>query len=578
MQDQLAIELLIGESAFVAIKNKAIFSEWQSLYSLCSYATSFQSCEFVSAWYLCYHNYYTPVIISCRDKNSVLCGLWFLAFDATDNALIHAGAHQAEYHTWVVLPNIAPQFLEAAWDLLLNQFPFYSLRFKYLPDSALLKTLEAVPSISTKFVARVMPRPLLLLNDEEVRATAAKKSNKSKINRIRKLGELSFYQIKTREELNIIFDQLITLYDFRQGAINNTTPFSDDIKKRQFHEQLLAQLSDKTILTITELNSQPIAWFWGVISNRMVHLGIIAYSPMLSAHSPGKLHLMQLSQYLLDQRINILDLTPGGDPWKERFANSHDHVLDVTIYRSTISKHYRVGLSSFSNQLKYLLAKVGVAPSSIVSFISKLKHVRLSSFLKQLRLWVGEDKELRIYRVDRHASDRYLEDNKIAENSLSHLLCFKPSETWHNRQRFLSESLQRLENGSEVYSFCENDTLSHYGWMSRNRQKSFFTEVNQEFLYPEGSAILYDFYTYPSRRGHGLYRKSINHMLKKAFGDSETQFVYVCVLADNDPSRHVIESIGFQYQGSLFLKRILGKEKKWNNFSDNHVSTMVPRN
>lgn len=574
MQDQLAIELLIGESALIAIKNKDTLAEWRSLCELCPCVTSFQSYEFVSTWYLCYDNF-TPVIISCRDRDSTLSGLWLLAFNPTTKELVHAGAHQAEYHTWVVLPNIEPQFLEASWELLLNQFPFHSLRFKFLPDSALLKVLEVVPSIKTKLITRIIPRPLLLLSDEEVKATASKKSNKSKINRLRKLGELNFYQIKTRDELSALFDQLISLYDFRQSAINNTTPFADDIKKRQFHEQLLTQFSDKTVLTVTELNNQPIAWFWGLISNKMLHLGVIAYSPTLSAHSPGKLHLMQLSQHLLDQKIDTLDLTPGGDLWKERFANAHDSVLDVTIYRSTISKQLKVGLSYFSNQLKCLLKNININPGSITSFFSSIKNARLNSFLKQLQRWLGESKELRIYRVDRSTSDRYVEDNEIAKNSLDHLLCFKPSETWHSRQKFLSESLQRLENGGEVYSLCENNTLAHYGWLSRNKQKNFFTEVKQEFFYPEKSATLYDFYTYPSLRNHGLYRRSLSHMIRKAFSDSEIQFVYIYALANNAPSRHVIESIGFQYQGSLFLKRMLGKEKKWDNFFHNQETEVV---
>lgn len=52
-------------------------------------------------------------------------------------------------------------------------------------------------------------------------------------------------------------------------------------------------------------------------------------------------------------------------------------------------------------------------------------------------------------------------------------------------------------------------------------------------------------------------------MLRAAFAADATRFAYIAVLADNLPSRRVIESEGFEFQQSFFLQRILGIERKW---------------
>ena len=80
---------------------------------------------------------------------------------------------------------------------------------------------------------------------------------------------------------------------------------------------------------------------------------------------------------------------------------------------------------------------------------------------------------------------------------------------------------------------------------------------------PVGSVALYDFYSHPDFRGRGLYRATISHMLQQAFADEAIEYAYISVLADNVPSRHVIEKVGFEYQGSFFWQRRFGSERKW---------------
>ena len=93
----------------------------------------------------------------------------------------------------------------------------------------------------------------------------------------------------------------------------------------------------------------------------------------------------------------------------------------------------------------------------------------------------------------------------------------------------------------------------------------YMTEVCQSLTLPRASVVLYNFYSHPIFRGRGLYRATIGHMLHEAFADESTRYAYIGVLADNLPSRHVIETMGFEYQGSFFWKRCFGIERKWSS-------------
>ena len=78
--------------------------------------------------------------------------------------------------------------------------------------------------------------------------------------------------------------------------------------------KLFAVAPDETHVTVTYLDGRPIAALWGTVSGNTVHLGMLSHSPVLAEHSPGKLHVMQLSDYLFTEGKDALDLTPGGDP------------------------------------------------------------------------------------------------------------------------------------------------------------------------------------------------------------------------------------------------------------------------
>ncbi|HZP88474.1 MAG TPA: GNAT family N-acetyltransferase [Burkholderiales bacterium] len=559
------LALLVGDAAWALVTDVRFIEAWRPLYDSCPHSTAFQSPSFVRTWYAVYRAQWEPVIVYVADARG-LVGLWLLARHRDQGGLTHAGAHQAEYHTWLARPGMDDVFLGQAWAALEQRVQFNTFTLKYLPNAALAYKLLSVPGLERRIELRVCARPLARLDAEDIKASFAKKSNKSRFNRLKRLGSLEFRKLTAQAEFETVFEELVACYDFRQGAVNGVTPFREDPFKGDFHRALFEQAADITHLTVTYLNDRPIAALWGGVSHADVHLGMLIHSPLLAEHSPGKLHLMLLSEHLLSEGKGTLDLTPGGDPWKERFANAHDEVAEVLIHGSLWSRSKARVKDQLLRWGKGTLAHAGVTTTEARSFVRGARRVRLASLTKRGVEWIKSDRELRIYRSDRSHAQTFRHDPRVRCNDPADLLLFTPSDASLTRERFLSAALARLEEGESVYTVRIGERLAHCGWLVRNQAKSQLSEVDQCLDLPAGSSTLYDFFTHPDFRGRGLYRATLGHMLRDVFDDPSAQYAYICVLASNAPSRHVIEGMGFEYRRSLFWERRLGGvPQKWSS-------------
>jgi RimJ/RimL family protein N-acetyltransferase len=286
---------------------------------------------------------------------------------------------------------------------------------------------------------------------------------------------------------------------------------------------------------------------------------MLMHSPFLAEHSPGKLHLQRLGEFLIGEGYDAIDLTPGGDPWKERFANAHDEVLRVHLYAKPSQARRAQWRDWLEAKAKVLLARVSLEPSHIREFAARLRNPTLGSLVRAATNWLWQGREFRIYRLAAHEVRERSSDARVSCNAIGELLRFEPGERWQSRERFLGAALARLEAGERAYTVCLDGKLAHSGWLIPRQHESRMSEVGQTLHLPPNSAVLYDFYTQPGFRGRGLYRATINHMLADLSRDPTLEFVYISVLADNLASRKVIERLGFTYQGSFYQQRRFGR-------------------
>ena len=553
------VTVLRGTEANAAIHNADFISQWVTLVQGCPYATAFQRPEFVRPWYSIYRREWEPIVVVARNELEQITGLWLLAWNEERRALVHAGAHQAEYHTWLARPGSEEPFLEGAWMALKRTFSFKHLSFEYLPHAYLAELLKTTFGRARVWKGR---RPLWRLDPEAIRSSFAKKSNKSRFNRLGRLGSLEFRRISDRGELERVIDDLIDFYDFRQGAVHSVMPFRRDALKRDFHLALATTAPESIILTVTYLAKRPIAAYWGLASGGQTHLGMLIHSPFVASHSPGKLHLMQLSEYLSRNGVTLIDLTPGKDSWKERFANDHDDVASAVLHASVWYWWRDKIRAHVSRAIGWLLRMVGATPKGAQAALVRIRRSTFRGLVHSGRKWISESREFRVYRAEHALAMKYVRDPRVQRNELADLMLLESTEPGQKQYAFLSTALARLEQGESVSTIRLHDRLAHYGWTTAQREV-FMTEVDQALCLPPCSLLLYDFYSAANGEERELRGAALAHMVRAAFDDENVRYVYICVSAADDPSRHIIEAMGIGYQGSFHWKRRFGRVKKW---------------
>lgn len=129
-------------------------------------------------------------------------------------------------------------------------------------------------------------------------------------------------------------------------------------------------------------------------------------------------------------------------------------------------------------------------------------------------------------------------------------------------------SARRGEGIHHFYSLVENGTLVHYGWVTFPQRRAPDAALGLEFVPPEKSAALWDYFTHPKARGRGLYLETLWQCLHDAVEIDGARQAFIYVYADNAVSRHVIEKAGFEYRGSLVLERRFGRIRRFATYTD----------
>lgn len=527
-------------------------SEWKSLVNKSPWSTALQTPEFACTWYECYRELYRPLILVRYAGSGEMDGLLTLAIPRASGELTFAGAHQAEYQVWLALPSEQSFICEAL--ARLRQLGFPQISFSYLPPGTPLEWLQKY--WISRSAIRIVRKPLLTLdNADAVYESLNKKKNRRRLEKLQAEGPLSFLELRSTAELDTYYQDIIDFYDFRMGAIHGCSPFREDIRKRSFYRRLMEHVGQLHV-TVMKIGEQLVAAHIGLRTQKEVTLGIVAHSPFQAIHSPGKLHILQLGHLLHDQGFCSLDLTPGGDSYKEDRATRYEdaYVLTVFLDSKRLVRHkIAASARSATGQLFDALHVSKVKIKYRFSFLRRairhpLRSLRsLLVFLRQ-RLWSSG--EMRFYRLATKEVVCKCDDVEVHRDSVHDLLCYSPRED-RSLPAFLQDALTRIESGAHVYSVVRDNVLIAYGWLSLEIQKSLVTEIGYTYKFPPHSAYIWDLYTDPAHRGQKLCSRLLAKIMSDVVTRWGAEFIYIATFAGNLPSRHIIERAGFHYHGSV---------------------------
>lgn len=180
---------------------------------------------------------------------------------------------------------------------------------------------------------------------------------------------------------------------------------------------------------------------------------------------------------------------------------------------------------------------------------------RLYSVLKN-RIWYH--RELRIY------SFPLAEPLQLPRSTLFRRDCLEDLEYYEqvakeqqSPEAYRRMGRERMAQGFHFYSYVSQGRLLHYAWLITRQSRGVDGWVDQVYFPPPDTAVLFDHFTHPSARGRGLYYQALCHLLNEAREFAAARQAYVTVFGSNTPSRHVIEKVGFEYEGSLCKERRL---------------------
>ena len=196
----MSIEIALhrGAESDSLLNDHGFQKQWQALYERCPWGTVFQGPGYLGTWYDVYGPIYEPALVVSFGNCEELVGFLALAVDRGSGSLVIAGKPHAEYYGWLALPETSNAFIQTALDFLRVEFPKDRLDFRFLPPNTPLGWLHISSKWNRWCELTSNPRPLMAVRDgSKILESFRKKSNKSRLNRLERLGSLEFIRVKT---------------------------------------------------------------------------------------------------------------------------------------------------------------------------------------------------------------------------------------------------------------------------------------------------------------------------------------------------------------------------------------------
>jgi CelD/BcsL family acetyltransferase involved in cellulose biosynthesis len=497
----MKLEMLTGDEALAHIGSAEFEAKWRTLYAHCPWATGCQHPGFVTPWYTLYRQRYLPVVLFALADDGSLEGLLTLALSRDGRRMTGAGGGQAEYQGWLAGAQASDGFAPGAIGEVRAAFPHALISLKYLPPGIPLEWFRTGADARAWCTLRSHARPIMKTGVEAMERQRRKKNHRQNYNRLNRLGNVAFERVTGDAHFARIFDDICMQYDFRQAALYRDMPFSNDPLKKRFYLALhKGGMLHTTVLTVED---EIVASHVGLLTKEnAVHLGINTHAPAFAAHSPGNLLLALLGVQLAHEQVGILDLTPGGDRYKEQFASEHDLAYELDIFGDPLQKLVAQVLAGARRSSKAVLRKAGWRAVDVLEVAEKIRgswRVEPQRLLEKIRSRAGEP-VLWEHSAPAGPMPQAVDTLPVSTNSLDDVFKYDDAGASVTHGAFIGTVMKRLERAEQLYSCVLQDKLAIHCWACTG---------------PDGAVILYDLYVHPHLGNDGLVRRFLGQVLSR---------------------------------------------------------------
>jgi len=362
-----SLELLQGDAALDRLRDLDRDGSWQRLAAADPKPTCFQEAPFVLAWYDAYAGVCEPVV-AVGEQGGELVGLLCLATRG-DGEIVIAGANHAWYEGWIAAPEIDSDFITAAVDAVIETQRPATWRWKYLVRGANADWVEALSS--ARGIVSEHRAPVWDLTRPDAIDRLLKPRLRNYINRFRKRGELVLEPLEAEAAIRAIH-VVAPWSDLRHGAVRADLPFRDDPRKMGLHERL-AVAGPAIQTSVLRCDERPLAVHQGLWDGERLFAGLYAFDPTAARQSPGNILMLELAQHVLQLGGREIDLTPGGEWWKDEFASHHETVYRVELFADAGRGRARRLGRSVVGGARALLGRLGIEPDDVRRLTGALK-------------------------------------------------------------------------------------------------------------------------------------------------------------------------------------------------------------
>ena len=454
----LEFHLLRGDAALDWTRKAENRDAWGLVYDQCPWGTAYSSSEFFEVWCRNYGQLWSPLLIIARRDEGAVAGIMPLA--TRGGVVTGAGTHQAEYHGWLSTEEDAESFIAGALDAIARSLPRHTLRLHYLP-----------PGVPTAALERVKEKPRVtlahdqcyefVLDPDAIARSLKKKGNKSKLNRLRRVGPLEVEKLDA-DRFAAALPRIAAAYDFRQGAMNGDCAFLDDPRKAEFHLDWMRTAASQLHATVMTVDGRLASALVLVMSEDEAHLAIPAHSPELAEHSPVKFHLYQVALELADQGKRAVDLTPGGE-WKQRFSTDVRDAWELVMHRDVARATVARVRMKVKDLVRSGLSRMGLSVQQVKDALQGIRGAAQNA----ARILTPARSRDTLYRVDPARFAPAHGRGLVAEEcDLAALMRRGPGLARLRRQPFLQQATRRIEAGVRPYAVTERGEPVCLAWLS----------------------------------------------------------------------------------------------------------------
>ena len=409
------------------------------------------------------------------------------------------------------------------WDTIkLEQIPEYSSTISCLR--------EHFCELETPFFVRQGSScPIVQIEghrEEIARRMRCDKSLKSRLNRIKRTGEVVFGHVETVEEglfyLDVFFQMHISRWEHTPTP---STFYRGD--SRVFYQKLVQSLLPKGWMRLSylKLDSVPIALLFDFEYNgsRSSHRG--AFNRLYYKHAPGKMILHYALQYCLDNNLHDLDLLAGEEGHKEGITNETRRTNLFYVYKSRTQRAWDIlkwrgrklylfallfgngWVWRFRMNLRKYLGRYGV-----LGCIKKAVHrivAPVFDFSSNLLFqWSGSN-------LPPTLTAKCPLEIQVGSDADLNLIASFHGYTEESSQ--IAALKKRMEQGDKPYLASCGKTLAHIAWVCRRREVEM-GEIWGSIALGDNEAYIMDCHTSFIFRGKGIYPVVLQRILKRSGG------------------------------------------------------------